>query len=159
MRNSPSNKRRKVTPENAIPDYKQYLAYSDDPDRFEKASRQLAAIIEDRVRESFGDMKYNQAIEEMGVFREQAIDLEEPAFYNEWIRAFKKKLVAGRLGGERGDFWRKVKSARLGLAFEEEEEEEEEEEDVKTAMRGSKDDQDRMRKDFEEEAKSFWNLD
>ena len=35
--------------------------------------------------------------------------------WNDWVRQLKKKLLAGDLGGERGELWYGVRKARLGL--------------------------------------------
>jgi len=45
---------------------------------------------------------------------------DEPRQYNEYIQSLKKDLLAGKLGGNRQDFWKLMKSEKVGLiTFEE----------------------------------------
>ena len=45
---------------------------------------------------------------------------DEPRQYNEYIQSLKKDLLAGKLGGNRQDFWKLMKSEKVGLVtFEE----------------------------------------
>ena len=71
------------------------------------AVTQLGSIIETRVKDSFGDINYERAIEEM--------EIEEPAIYNEFVKTFKTKLLKGELSGDRRDMWYGLKKAELGL--------------------------------------------
>jgi ATP-dependent DNA helicase 2 subunit 2 len=109
------NRRGKITPENAVPDFKQALASSDELEEIESAAKQMGGIIETLVTDSFGDSKYAQAIECIGVLREGMINMDEPRQFNTFIRALKKGLLSGALGGDRRDFWFKIRWSRLGL--------------------------------------------
>lgn len=109
------NRKGKITPENAVPDFKQALASSDELEEIESAAKQMGAIIETLVTDSFGDSKYAQAIECIGVLREGMINMDEPKYFNTFMRALKKGLLSGTLGGDRRDFWFKIRWSRLGL--------------------------------------------
>ena len=75
----------------------------------------MGAIVRTLITDSFGDSKYAQAVECLGVMREEIINLEEPGLFNTFVRDLKKQLLAGALGGDRRDFWFKVRWSRLGL--------------------------------------------
>lgn len=47
--------------------------------------------------------------------RDEMIEIEEPAVYNDFVRDLKRKLLAGELGGDRRDMWEEVRKNRLGL--------------------------------------------
>ncbi|KAM0515279.1 hypothetical protein ACHAPE_006236 [Trichoderma viride] len=104
-----------ISPENAIPDYKRALNSSEEVEQIADATRQMGAIVQSLITDSFGDNKYAQAMESIGVMREELINLEEPGQYNEFVRDLKKKLLSGTLGGDRRDFWFKMRWAKLGL--------------------------------------------
>lgn len=104
-----------ISPENAIPDYKRALISSEEVEQIADATKQMGAIVQSLITDSFGDNKYAQAMESIGVIREELINLEEPGQYNEFVRDLKKKLLSGTLGGDRRDFWFKMRWAKLGL--------------------------------------------
>lgn len=79
------------------------------------AVTQLGSIIETRVKDSFGDINYGRAIEELDVMRSEMIEIEEPAIYNDFVKTFKTKLLKGELSGDRRDMWYELKKAELGL--------------------------------------------
>lgn len=79
------------------------------------AVTQLGSIIETRVKDSFGDINYERAIEELDVMRSEMMEIEEPAIYNEFVKTFKTKLLQGELSGDRRDMWYGLKKAELGL--------------------------------------------
>ena len=108
-------KRPKITPSNPIPEFKQALDASDSVDTIRDAAHQLSAIIETQISESFGDVAYNRALEELRVMREELIEMEEPACFNEIVRELKRKILAGELGGKRREMWALVRRERLGL--------------------------------------------
>lgn len=91
------------------------MATSEEMSDIQDAAKQMADIIESLVTDSFGDSKYAQAVECIGVMREELIDMEEPDMYNSFVRELKKSLLSGSLGGDRRDFWFKVRWSRLGL--------------------------------------------
>ncbi|KAM0346458.1 hypothetical protein ACHAPU_005523 [Fusarium lateritium] len=104
-----------INPDNAVPEFKQMLAATEELSEIEEAAKQMSAIISTFVTESFGDSKYQRALECLGVMREELISLEEPGLYNTFMQDMKKKLLGGALGGDRRDFWFKVRWGRLGL--------------------------------------------
>jgi ATP-dependent DNA helicase 2 subunit 2 len=104
-----------ITPENPIPEFKRILDSSDDLAVVEDASKQMGSIIRSLVTDSFGDSKYAQAMECLGVMREELINMEEPKLYDAFVTDLKKKLLSGALGGDRRDFWFKIRFAKLGL--------------------------------------------
>lgn len=105
----------KVDPNNAVPSFKRALDASQALEDIEEAAKQMGAIIQSLITDSFGDSKYAQAMECLGVMREEITNLEEPGLFNTFVRDLKKQLLAGALGGDRRDFWFKVRWTRLGL--------------------------------------------
>ena len=75
----------------------------------------MGGIIRSLITDSFGDSKYAQAVECLGVMREEIINLEEPGLFNNFVRDLKKQLLSGALSGDRRDFWFKVRWSRMGL--------------------------------------------
>lgn len=104
-----------ITPENAVPDFKRAMATSEEMSDIQDAAKQMADVIESLVTDSFGDSKYAQAVECIGVMREELINMEEPELFNTFVRDLKKSLLSGSLGGDRRDFWFKLRWSRLGL--------------------------------------------
>lgn len=108
-------KRTKISPDNAIPEFKQFMQSSEKMEDIEDAVKQMGAIVEEQVRSSFGDRNYEQAVEEMSVVREEMLQMEMPKLYNGVLRELKRKLMAGELDGDRTEFWWKVRTGHLGL--------------------------------------------
>ncbi|KAI5465546.1 SPOC like C-terminal domain-containing protein [Mariannaea sp. PMI_226] len=108
-------KKEHIDPDNAVPDFKQALAATEELSEIEDAAKQMGVITNTFIMESFGDSKYPRALECLGVMREELINLEEPSLYNTFMRDMKKQLLSGALGGDRRDFWFKVRWSRLGL--------------------------------------------
>ncbi|CAH0049125.1 unnamed protein product [Clonostachys solani] len=104
-----------ISPENPVPDFKNAIGTTESESEIEDAAKQMGDIIRSLVTESFGDSKYDQAMECIGVMREELINIEEPTFFNSFIRNFKKALLSGTLGGDRRDFWFKIRYGKLGL--------------------------------------------
>ncbi|POR33208.1 ATP-dependent DNA helicase II subunit 2 [Tolypocladium paradoxum] len=104
-----------VSKENAVPDFKRALVSAEEISEIGDAAKQMGAIIRSLVTDSFGDSKYSQALECIGVMREELMNLEEPGVYNSFVRDLKKGLLSGALGGDRRDFWFKIRWSRLGL--------------------------------------------
>ncbi|TQW10412.1 Ku family DNA helicase [Cordyceps javanica] len=104
-----------ITPENAVPDFKRAMATSEEISDIQNAAKQMGDIIESLITDSFADSKYARAVECIGVLREELINMEEPDLYNSFVRGLKKGLLSGSLGGDRRDFWFKVRWSRLGL--------------------------------------------
>lgn len=108
-------KRTKIDPENAIPEFKQALAITDSLDSVKDFMKQMTAIVEDQIRHSFGDSAYARAVEELGVMRQEMIELEEPGLYNDMLGELKRKIMAEELGGNRREMWWFVRKSRVGL--------------------------------------------
>lgn len=104
-----------ITPENAVPDFKRAMGTCDEIADIQNAAKQMGEIVESLITDSFGDSKYSQAVECIGVMREELINMEEPDMYNSFVRELKKSLLSGALGGDRRDFWFKLRWSRLGL--------------------------------------------
>ncbi|PHH89096.1 hypothetical protein CDD83_6639 [Cordyceps sp. RAO-2017] len=108
-------KKGQVSRENAVPDFKQAVASTEDISQIEDAAKQLGAIIRSLITDSFGDSTYAQALECIGVMRDELTQMEEPGVYNSFVRDLKKGLLSGALGGDRRDFWYTLRCSRLGL--------------------------------------------
>ena len=108
-------KKPKITSENPIPEFRQALDVADSIEGIRDAAQQLSAIIETHIKDSFGDVAYPRAVEEIKVLRDEMIDLEEPAIYNDFIKDLKQKLLTEKLGGDRGEMWWEIRKGKLGL--------------------------------------------
>ncbi|TGJ87728.1 hypothetical protein E0Z10_g1041 [Xylaria hypoxylon] len=111
----PENRRAKISPDKAIPEFKQKVEIADDQADIEDAMKQMGAIIRDMVTKSFGDQEYDRAVEHIGVMRETAIDYEYPGLFNSFMKDFKTRLLSGEFDGNRRELWFKIKYVRLGL--------------------------------------------
>ena len=109
------SKKPKISPDNPIPEFRQALDAADSEEGIRDAATQFFTIIKQQVTDSFGDIAYKRAIEELRVMREELIDMDEPNVYNEFIRELKQKLLAEELGGNRKEMWLEVRKNRLGL--------------------------------------------
>ncbi|QSS63425.1 Ku family DNA helicase [Histoplasma capsulatum] len=110
-----TEKRVKISPDNAIPEFKQSLVSSQDIDAVKDAVKQMSSIIESQIRHSLGDANYDRAIEGLGTMKEELVAFEEPALYNDFIRNLKTKLLGNDLGGDRREMWWYIRKNRLGL--------------------------------------------
>ena len=54
-------------------------------------------------------------MEELKVLRDEMVDLEEPAIYNDFIKDLKQKLLTEKLGGDRREMWWEIRKTKLGL--------------------------------------------
>ena len=108
-------KKTKIDPDNPIPEFKQALAVTDSLEAVKDFVKQMTAIVEDHIRHSFGDSAYDRAVEELGVIRQEMVDLEEPGLYNDMLRELKKKILAEELGGNRKEMWWFIRKSRVGL--------------------------------------------
>ncbi|PLN75438.1 ATP-dependent DNA helicase II subunit 2 [Aspergillus taichungensis] len=108
-------KRTKITPNNAIPEFKQILTQAEDLDTIREAAKQLTMIIEDQIRHSLGDANYDRVNEGLGVMRDELIAYEEPTLYNEFIQQLKGKILKEELGGDRRELWWLLRKNKLGL--------------------------------------------
>jgi len=75
----------------------------------------MGIVIRDLITDSLGNNEYDQAMEDLGVFRAQMIEMEEPDFYNTFIADLKMRLLSGELGGDRRELWWQMKGAKIGL--------------------------------------------
>ena len=108
-------KKAKVSVQNAIPDFRRLLDSAESIEALQDAAQQLGKIIEGRIRDSFGDIAYARVLEEIRTLREEMIEMEEPAVFNNFARHLKRKLLAEELGGNRKDFWWEFRKSKLGL--------------------------------------------
>ena len=108
-------KKAKISPDNPIPEFRQMLDQAEDLDIVRDAVKQLCSIIEQQIKDSFSDLAYGRAIEELSVLRDEMIELEEPRIYNDSVRALKQKLLSDELGGDRREMWDLVRKNHLGL--------------------------------------------
>lgn len=108
-------KRARISPTNAIPEFKQTLTQAETIETIKDAVKQMTSIIEDQIKNSLGDANYDRVIEEMGVMREELISFEEPALYNDFLRQLKDKLLKEELGGDRRELWWLLRRSQLGL--------------------------------------------
>lgn len=108
-------KRVKISAENAVPEFKQMLATTEDINAIKDASNQMADIIRSYIRHSIGDSGYGRATEAVRVMREELTELEEPGIFNDFMTDLKKKIFGGELGGERREMWLRIRANRLGL--------------------------------------------
>ncbi|KAI9816454.1 MAG: ATP-dependent DNA helicase II subunit 2 [Pycnora praestabilis] len=113
-------KRTKISHENAIPEFKQMLATTEDLGAIQDAAKQMSGIIRSQIRHSLGDSGYARAIEGLSVMRMELIAMEEPGAYNLFITDLKKELLASELGGDRREMWWEIRVGKLGLIDEKE---------------------------------------
>jgi ATP-dependent DNA helicase 2 subunit 2 len=106
---------KRIDPANAVPEFKQMLDLAEDEAVIPDAVRQMTAIVEAQIKNSFGDSKYNQALEGIHTMRQAMVEMEEPKLYNDMLRELKRKLIAGELGGKRMEMWYLIRSRRVGL--------------------------------------------
>lgn len=105
-----------LSAQNPIPEFKQALDNAASPSAIKQLAHQFATIIEHRIRDSFSDVQYPRAIEELSVLRTEMMEMEEPDVWNGIVRDLKGKILEGQLGGERREMWvAMVKSRGLGL--------------------------------------------
>ncbi|KAI0883641.1 ATP-dependent DNA helicase II subunit 2 [Annulohypoxylon maeteangense] len=115
--NQPQNKRHKIDPKNAIPEFKQMVEYASEESEIEGASKQMGSIIRSLISNSLGDSGYDRAVENLAVFRDTMVKWEMPAIYNSFLRDLKKRLLSGELGGDRRELWWQMKGARSALGL------------------------------------------
>lgn len=108
-------KRFKISPDNAIPEFKQMVASAEEVDAIRDAVKQMTVIIEDQIRHSMGDNDYDRAVEGLNVMRSEMVELEEPELYNDAVRSLKKKILDGELGGDRSEMWYTIRKTKVGL--------------------------------------------
>ncbi|KAI1374544.1 ATP-dependent DNA helicase II subunit 2 [Hypoxylon crocopeplum] len=115
--NQPQNKRKKIDPGNVIPGFKQMVEYASEESEIEDAAKQMGVIIRSLITSSLGDSGYDQAVEDMGVFRDTMVKWEMPALYNSFLTDLRSRLLSGELGGDRRELWWQMKGARATLGL------------------------------------------
>ncbi|KAI6359885.1 hypothetical protein MCOR25_006928 [Pyricularia grisea] len=108
-------KRVKISAENSVPEFKQMLASADKVETIENATKQMGEVVISFINTSMGDMNYDRAAENMRVMRDELVELEEPVFYNDFLKSLKTKIVSGELNGDRREMWWRIKFEKLGL--------------------------------------------
>ncbi|KAL8929754.1 MAG: hypothetical protein Q9172_000311 [Xanthocarpia lactea] len=108
-------KKAKVSAQNAIPDFRRLLDSADSIEAIRGAAHQLGNIIEARIKDSFGNIAYPRALEEIKTLREEMTEIEEPEVFNSFAKQLKRKLLSEELGGNRKDFWWEYRKSKLGL--------------------------------------------
>lgn len=105
----------KISPENAIPEFKQVLAEADNIETVKNAFHQMSNIVQDMIKFSLGDNTYDRAVEAVSVMRQECVELEEPELFNDFAKTLKDNLLKDVLGGDRREMWWRLKKGRLGL--------------------------------------------
>ncbi|KAF2850056.1 ATP-dependent DNA helicase-like protein II [Plenodomus tracheiphilus IPT5] len=108
-------KRIKIEPNNLIPSFKQALAATDDLDAIQEATDAIAAEVRKLITNSVGDSAYGRALEAIRVMRDELTELEEPEMYNSFIKQLKGEILGGKLGGNRREFWWRIRGSQYGL--------------------------------------------
>ncbi|KAK0711092.1 SPOC like C-terminal domain-containing protein [Lasiosphaeris hirsuta] len=117
------SRRTTISPSNAIPEFKQALATADDDATVESAAKQMGNIIRKLVEDSFADLFYAQAAENLRIMRDELIGLEVPGLYNKFLVSLKKSMLSGELNGDRREMWFKhIVGGKLGLITQDESE-------------------------------------
>ncbi len=99
-----------------MPEFKQMLATAADDATIESAARQMGEIVRTLVRDSFADLFYARAAENLRVMREELVSLEVPGLYNKYLAGLKKSILSGELDGDRREMWFKhIVGGHLGL--------------------------------------------
>lgn len=105
----------KIDPRNAIPEFKRILASTDSDDVVADVVKQMDSNIRDLLTRSYGEQNYGQAEEILRVVREEMVEYEMKTLYNDLLRSLKKNIMDETLGGDRKEFWWRVRFGRLGL--------------------------------------------
>ncbi|KAF2719457.1 SPOC domain-like protein [Polychaeton citri CBS 116435] len=106
---------KKISDDNAIPEFKQLLNKATSSEDIIDAIKQLGQIVKGWVDNSVGSSSDDRVIEVLGVMRRSADELDESDAWNEFLRGLKTKLLGGSLGGEKRELFAKLKWKRLGL--------------------------------------------
>ncbi|KAK3692529.1 SPOC like C-terminal domain-containing protein [Podospora appendiculata] len=110
------SRRTTISPDNAIPEFKQIFATAADDATVENATKQMGGIVRRLIQSSFADLQYAQAAENLRVMREKLIEHDRPVLYNKFVTALKKSTLSGELDGDRREMWAKyIVGGRLGL--------------------------------------------
>jgi ATP-dependent DNA helicase 2 subunit 2 len=105
-----------IDPRNAIAEFKQQMNRATSRD-IPDLAQQMQAIIETTIRESIGNLNYARALNYIEAFRDGMEEMEEPDVYNRWAASLKKKIMEGRMNGERSEMWLKIAAGKLDVAM------------------------------------------
>ncbi|KAK0935493.1 ATP-dependent DNA helicase yku80 [Friedmanniomyces endolithicus] len=111
----PKRKHKRIDPKNAIAEFRQLIIQAEEDSAVRDACTQLKNIVFEWIRHSVGNSGYGRALEAIRVMREEMVDLETPAVYNEIMQELRTKLLAGDLGEGRGEMRYHVVTKKLGL--------------------------------------------
>ncbi|KAK5726868.1 ATP-dependent DNA helicase yku80 [Elasticomyces elasticus] len=111
----PSRKTKRIDPNNAIAEFKQRIANSEERDALKHACKQLKDIVYDWIKHSVGKVNYAKSVEAIRVMREEMNEIDLPGYYNEIMWELRTKLLAGELGENRGEMWYQIRVNKLGL--------------------------------------------
>lgn len=75
----------------------------------------MGTIIENQIKHSLGDANYDRIVEGLGTIREELVEYEEPAAYNDLLQSLKKMILGEELGGDRKELWWLLRKSKLGL--------------------------------------------
>jgi ATP-dependent DNA helicase 2 subunit 2 len=107
--------RTRIDPRNAIAEFKQQLNKATSRD-IPEIAQQMEAIIETTIRESIGNLNYGRALNYIQAFHDGMEEMEEPEMYNAWAASLKKKIMEGRMNGERSEMWLKIAARKFDVA-------------------------------------------
>ena len=117
------SKRTAISLDNAVPEFKQILATAADDATIESAAKQMGEIVRKLIQDSFADLFYARAAENLRVMREELIGLEVPGLYNKFLTGLKKSILSGELDGDRREMWFKhIVGGHLSLITQDESE-------------------------------------
>lgn len=113
-----SEKPRKITIENSIPDFRHLLNHTTSESMVHDAADQMVKIIHKMVTQIKDGFTLERVAENIRVLRTELLEHEVPTFYNDFIRDFKQKLAKEEFDGFSNDkrpLWALLRKGRLGL--------------------------------------------
>ena len=83
----------------------------------------MGDIVRKLIQDSFADLFYSRAAENLRVMREELINLEVPTLYNKFLKGLKQSILSGELNGDRREMWFKhIIGGQLSLITQDESE-------------------------------------
>lgn len=110
-----ARKQAAISANNAIPEFKRKLSLTEDLDELKSAGEEMLAIMKELITHSLADTNYGRVCEMLKVMREEYIEFDEPAVYNEIVTELKRAIYKEELSGDREDMWMELRINRLGL--------------------------------------------
>ncbi|PNS17950.1 hypothetical protein CAC42_3909 [Sphaceloma murrayae] len=108
-----------IDPRNAVPEFKQMVARVDEAggeiEELRAVYDRMGSVLKGFVARSVGDAKYGMTMEGMRALREEVEGMEDWEWWNGWVRGLKGEVLRGELGGDRREFWARVRRERMGL--------------------------------------------